>query len=254
MCWNGEASTTLAAMGLGTTAYAAWKKEPPALWMALGYFSLMEALQAFTYTAIDQCSLPSNQIATLLGYLHITFQPFFINAAAMYFIPAEARRKIQPFVYALCFASAIFMLLQLYPFAWAGPCDPRAPLCSARLCSVSGNWHIAWEIPVNGLGNRFVNNVTHGFPTWAFTGFMLPLLYGSWRFTAFHWIAGPWLAAQTTTNLNEWPAVWCLLSIGLLMLAVKTPLRRVLHVRKWWLWPQGWTDEAGAGGRSLAQN
>jgi hypothetical protein len=49
MCWSGEASAVLAVVGIGTTAYAAYKKEPAPLWMALGYFSSMELLQAFTY-------------------------------------------------------------------------------------------------------------------------------------------------------------------------------------------------------------
>ncbi len=48
MCWSGEASTVLAAVGLGTTVYAASKGEDKRLWMPLGYFSLMEALQAYT--------------------------------------------------------------------------------------------------------------------------------------------------------------------------------------------------------------
>ena len=94
MCWSGEASAVLATAGLGTTAYAAYRKEPAAIWMPLGYFSLMELLQAFTYSVIDQCSLPSNKIATLLGYLHITFQPFFMNAVSMHFIPDQARARI----------------------------------------------------------------------------------------------------------------------------------------------------------------
>jgi hypothetical protein len=51
---------------------------------------------------------------------------------------------------------------------------------------------------------------------------------------------GPWLAALTTDNINESPAVWCLLSIGLLATAVKTPIRGLLHVRKWWPWPPSW--------------
>ena len=41
MCWNMEASTTLAAVGLGTTAYAARKGEDIRVWATLGYFSLM---------------------------------------------------------------------------------------------------------------------------------------------------------------------------------------------------------------------
>jgi len=117
------------------------------LWITLGYFSSMELLQAFTYTVIDDCSSPSNQIATLLGYLHIAFQPFFINAISMYFIPDEIRQKISIPVYAFCFAVAIYMILASYPFSWSGSCV--GSLCSERLCSVSGSWHIAWELPLN---------------------------------------------------------------------------------------------------------
>src|SRR5882757_4267919 len=103
MCWSGEASAVLAGIGLASTGYAAYKKEPFSLWISLGYFSLMEALQAYTYTVINQCSLPGNQIATLLGYLHIAFQPFFINAVSLHFIPDQARARIAPVVYSLCF-------------------------------------------------------------------------------------------------------------------------------------------------------
>jgi hypothetical protein len=71
MCWSGEASAVLATVGLATTAYVAYKGEDKSLWIPLAFFSLMELLQAFTYSVIDQCSLPSNQVMTLLGYLHI---------------------------------------------------------------------------------------------------------------------------------------------------------------------------------------
>src|ERR1700760_2131332 len=98
MCWNGQASAVLATIGIASTGYAVYKKEPMPLWISLGYFSLMELLQAFTYTVINQCDNPSNQVATLLGYLHITFQPFFINAVSMYFINQKVAKKIAPFI------------------------------------------------------------------------------------------------------------------------------------------------------------
>ncbi len=236
MCWSGEASAVLAIVGLGTTAYAAYKKEPAPLWIALGYFSLMELLQAYTYTVIDQCSLPANQIATLFGFLHIAFQPFFINALSLHFIPKEKAAKIAPYAYAICFFSVIFMLIQLYPFEWAGQCLEQRPLCGDRLCSISGDWHIAWELPTNGIGNNLWVNFTFGYPTYCFAAFFLPILYGSWRVTFYHWLVGPTLALQLTTNPDEWVAVWCLLSIGILLLVVKTPLRQILYVRSWILW------------------
>ena len=233
MCWSGEASAILATIGIATTIHAAYKKEPIALWITLGYFSSMELLQAFTYLVIDQCTLPANQIATLLGYLHISFQPFFINAICMHFMPDATRIKIQPFVYTVCFFSTIVMIIQLYPFDWVEACGVAGPLCSEHLCSVSGNWHIAWDVPINGMGNEFLwIPFVGGFPTYAMTAFILPLLYGAWRGTLYHIICGPFLAFLLTNNVNERPAVWCLLSIGILLLVVKTPIKKYMYRNK----------------------
>ena len=242
MCWSGEASLTLASIGLAATGYAAWRGESPRLYGALGYFSLMELLQGYSYSVIDQCGLPANQVATLLGYLHIAFQPFFINMISMYFIPDRIRLRIEYPVYALCFMSAIFMLFQLYPFAWAGSCYPGSILCSDVLCTVRGSWHIAWEIPLNGLTAPIREEPTLRvmltvFPSYVIAGFYLPLLYGSWRFTLYHLFSGPLLAHMVSGSPNEMPAVWCLLSIAILLLVVKTPLRNVMFVKNWLLWP-----------------
>ncbi|MEJ0063538.1 MAG: DUF5765 domain-containing protein [Alphaproteobacteria bacterium] len=242
MCWSGEASAALAVVGLSSTAYAVYKKEPEVLWVSLGYFSLMEALQAYTYTVINQCSLPSNQISTLLGYLHIAFQPFFINAASMYFINDKVAKKIQLPVYFICFATSIYTLIQLYPFDWAGQCDPRRVMCGKSLCSISGTWHIGWSVPLNGIGNSLMETgipmIRSGFSGYMIAGFLLPLLYGSWRFTVYHLMFGPTLAGLLSSDHNEQPAVWCLLSIALLLVVVKTPIRKLLFVRDWWLWPK----------------
>lgn len=233
MCWSGEASAVLASVGLATTAYAAYKKEPTELWVCLGYFSLMELLQAYTYTVINDCAHPGNQIATLFGYLHIAFQPFFINAMSMHFVPKNVARKAAPWAYAFCFFSVIFMILQVYPFDWAGVCDPSRPLCGSRLCSVSGNWHIAWEVPTNGLCNWSTHSIFSGFPTYVIAAFFIPMLYGAWRITLYHLLLGPGLSHVLTNNYNEIPAVWCLLSIGILLLVVKTPIRKFMYVRNY---------------------
>jgi hypothetical protein len=241
MCWSGEASVALATGGFIFAGLAAYKKESYMLWLPLVYFSTMELLQGFTYSVIDQCALPSNQIATLSGYLHISFQPFFINMLAMYFIPAIVRQKIQGWVYGVCFASALFMLLQLYPFEWAGHCINGYFFCSDRLCSSSGNWHIAWEVPVNGITNSiaahpFWGHIFTGYPTYMIAVFFMPLLYGSWRLTVYHFLIGPSLSMALTTNMNEVAAIWCLLSIGILAVVIKTPIRKFMYVRHWLLW------------------
>jgi hypothetical protein len=247
MCWSGEASTVLATVGIGGAAYSALKRnpEPMALWVCLLYFASMESLQAVSYSVLGQCESPVNQLMTLFGYLHIAFQPFFINAVALYFMPKDAARKVAPWVFAACFASAIFMIVQLYPFAWAGHCQIGRPLCGDVLCTVRGEWHIAWHLPVNGILNSMSYNpwLGRGFISYPLTAFFMPALIGSWRFTLFSWVAGPWLASQTTNDITEWPAVWCLFSIGLVLAIIKTPLRTHLHVSDpWWRMLAKWWE------------
>jgi hypothetical protein len=122
------------------------------------------------------------------------------------------------------------MLVQLYPFAWAGSCAPGSNLCAERLCTVSGDWHLAWDVPYNGLfngvdawfGTRF------GFPVYMLAVFVLPVIYGAWRFALFHLLAGPVLAGQLTSNPNEVPAIWCLSAIAITAAAFWPPLRRLI--------------------------
>lgn len=239
MCWSGEASAMLATTGFVSTAYFYRKGESKTLCAALAYFSLMELLQAYTYSVIDECLNPRNQIATFLGYMHIAFQPFFINAVALHFIPQNVRRRIAPAVYMFCFAAATIFMMRIYPFKWASYCFDRfyqflpgmnikysMPFCGREICSTSGQWHIAWAIPANGsilMANSYI-----------YAAFILPLLYGSWKLVAYHVFTGPLLAFMTTNNMNEWAAVWCLYSIGLLLLLIKTPIRKYLHVSSWY--------------------
>jgi hypothetical protein len=234
MCWSGEASLVLATFGIASTSYFAYKGEDKRLWLPLGYFTLMEFLQAYTYTVIDDCENPGNQFATLLGYLHIVFQPFFINLFSLHFVPEEVRKRVEFWVFGTCLVGAFFMIVSIYPFEWAQTCEPGvAPFCGKSLCSIHGSWHISWQMP------RTIVMWLFGTKAYTITAFVLPLLYGSWRFTLYHFITGPLLAFMTTGDLNEWAAVWCLFSIGLLVAVVKTPIRRWLYVKDsicWRLW------------------
>ena len=193
MCWSGEASAVLAVSGFAGTVYFYRKGESKVLCAALGYFSLMELLQAYTYTVVDQCYNPANQIATLLGYLHIAFQPVFINAVSLYFAPKELREKFSKPVYKLCLFAAFVFLMRLYPFEYMYYCYELVytfffapdfkfamPFCGEQICSNSGDWHISWQIPANGSALMACSYIM--------AAFLLPLLYGSWKMTIYHFI------------------------------------------------------------------
>jgi len=249
MCWSGEASGVLAVAGLGTAVYIYQKGESKELWIPLVYFALMELLQAFTYVYIDECDLPQNQILTLFGYLHIAFQPFFVNMVAMYFIPEKVKLKIRTTVYTLSAIAAVAMMVKMYPFAWAGVCKVGVEgFCGTQTCSVSGAWHIAWQLPLNGLMSGDVSWLPgyewglHVF-AYALAAFYLPVLYGSWRFVGFHYLIGPLISDILTDDPNEYAAVWCLFSIALCVSVIKTPIRKYLHVKQWFFYKKALSVE-----------
>jgi len=229
-------------VGAVATGVAAWRGQSPAIWITIGYFTVMEALQAFGYAVVDQCGTPSNKAITLLSYLHIVFQPFFINAFAMELVPGPVKVRLRRSVYLCCAASSAVMLAQLIPFEWAGICRPGDALCGSTLCLVSGEWHIAWNIPYNGLLHPLEDalGIHAGFPTYMLAAFILPLVYGAWRFVIFHAIMGPILASALTANPNEAPAIWCLFSIGILLIGLSPLIRRRFETTTWWAWPKSW--------------
>lgn len=228
MCWTMGVSAAMVALGGTATVVSARRKDPLAIPVTLGYFTLMEALQVAGYAVIDQCSSPVNQTVTLLSVLHIVFQPLFINAFAMTLVSRPVGRGMRSLVFSLCAASSVLMILQLYPFDWAGSCAPGSNLCAAQLCTVSGDWHQAWDVPFNGLMVPLEQSLglKWGFPSYIVVTFALPLLYGAWRLVLFHALAGPIAAGLLTTNPNEIPAIWCLFSIAIVLIGLSPFIRR----------------------------
>lgn len=234
MCWGPGVSATIVGIGMAATVVTVRRKVPLAFSVAIGWFTFMEALQLAGYLVINQCDNPINQMVTLLSILHIVFQPFFINAFSLELVPETIRRRARIPVYTLCGVSSAIMLLQLYPFPWAGTCEPNVNLCGSPLCTVSGNWHLAWNVPYNGLmvGVDQMIGLKWGFPLYMFVSFLVPLMYGAWRFTLFHAIFGPLLAARLTGNVNEVPAIWCLFSLGLVLMALSPVFRQNFEWRE----------------------
>lgn len=230
MCWSFTASAFFALIGFAFAIYLARKKESKFLWIPLGYFALMEALQAVTYLYLGSCDASGNQLLTFLSYMHIVFQPIFINAFVLYFIPTKVRSKIILPVLTLATITTVLLIVKIYPFEWAGSCTQGTALCGKALCSYMGNWHLAWSLPFNDIGGFSI--MTY----YIIASFILPLIYGSWKTSLIGILTGPVLAFILTNNPNEWPAVWCLISIWIILCAIVTPLRDWLRVEKWYFW------------------
>ena len=130
--------------------------------------------------------------------------------------------------------ASLMVLMQLAPFDWAGTCIPGTSLCGSPLCTVSGEWHLAWDIPYNGLFAPVQNalGITFGLPPYFIAVFVLPLCYGAWKFTLFHALVGPIAADMLTGNPNEVPAIWCLFSIGIIVVALSPRMWHLFERRE----------------------
>jgi hypothetical protein len=208
----------MTAAGGAAMVVSAARGDPKAIWLTLGYFTLMEALQAAGYAVVDQCGSTANQGITLLSYLHIAGQPIVINAFAMAIAPRAVPPALRRTVYALATLATAALLFRLVPLEAVGTCQPGDVLCGVRLCLVSGTWHIGWEVPLNDLPRSL--GLTVQFPAYVLAVFVLPLAYGAWRFVLFHALAGPILADILSDNPLETPAIWCLFSIGIILIAL----------------------------------
>ena len=233
MCWGTEVTTGMVLAGTAGAAITWWRGDPPAIPATLLFFALMEGLQFAGYMVIDQCGTPANRTVTLLSVLHIALQPIFINAFTLAIAAPLLAPRAKRIVMGLAALATGLILLQLLPLEMLGTCDPDRPLCGAALCTVSGDWHLAWDVPYNGLFVAFDRTfgTNFGFPSYIFAVFVMPVFYGAWRMALFHALVGPMLAFSLTTNNNEGPAIWCLFSIGILAVALVPGLRRVFLAR-----------------------
>lgn len=222
MCWSGEASFTIATVGAVAAGYAkyrgkSWDRIIPPL-----YFCIMEALQGFGYRYINRCEIEPNQLIALLSYIHICFQPIFTSMLILSFVEKGDKRNLySKILYGSTFLGAFVMLLNMFEIQGLNHCVLGNPLCGNDVCTYSGDWHIAWRIPLNNLDTKY-------FLSYYIPSFIIPSLIGLYAFPVYHVFTGPVLSSFMSNNVNERPAIWCLLSEFILLTLYISPLEKMI--------------------------
>lgn len=194
--------------------YAAKKGYPKAQVFTLAFFTLMELLQAVSFMWIGECGGGENELLTYLSYLHIAFQPPVISAFMLSFTPKKVREKwFKPAMLVSFVATGLILLKLFVPMVWEIPqeymCSPGDAMCGEDVCTYKGEWHQAWRLPILGI--------IPGYLIYFIPVFVLPIFYGAWKTSLYHFTFGPLLAHMLTSDRNEAPAIWCLFSIALLV-------------------------------------
>lgn len=217
------ASIAATTLGGAATVYGIKKNVPKERILALAYFTLMELLQVAQYMWIGQCDIRQNQFLTYLGFIHICFQIPVANMFMLSFASKNARKRWTKPVVLISFLASFFLLAKVVaPWVYDIPkewmCKVGDALCGDNACTYKGNWHLSWRMPLLGYDP--------GNSIYFILVFLLPLVYGSWRISLFHFMVGPLFAKMLSNDHNEVPAIWCLFSIGILCAIFFTPLKR----------------------------
>lgn len=235
MCWSAEASVSIALIGYAVTYseyrkmrkhQQPWSEQYGLRGIATFYLSLMETLQAVNYTVIDTAGF-WNSFYSLLGYVHISFQPLFVSLFCLSFIPKK--RRVYWMKYALFFSmlSAVVFLSRLVispslPGCFSRHCSPVISMDSllslnvfftktvgcakTSFLSYPGDWHIAWQ--------WVLNNCSALEYAYFFTVFVLPCCYGAYLCVLSFALCGPIAAIFLSNNPDEFAAIWCLITMG----------------------------------------
>jgi len=156
MCFTQSMSFSFAVIGM-ILSYLMYTNKYYYVSVGILFFSLMELLQGLQYFYIDKCDNYMNKLLTYIGYLHICLQPLFISIWLFEFIDNKKQNyDYLKFIIGICLAGAILLLSRVFILHENTLCDTQTePLCGEKTCSLSGKYHIIWNIKLRAPGTYY---------------------------------------------------------------------------------------------------
>eukprot|EP00041_Stephanoeca_diplocostata_P028457 m.807710 g.807710 ORF g.807710 m.807710 type:complete len:310 (-) comp23380_c0_seq1:2352-3281(-) len=234
MCFSKEMSMTFSILGLLMSIWV--YKRTSNLQLAIGvfYFFLMEFLQYFQYLFIDDCDNQWNKVLTVLGYLHICYQPYFTHIINSALTKSERVLTMYVPILRLCLIGGTCLFLRWVATYYIEEREHFSDdvkstewLRGETLCTLNGKYHLAWSVPMIDVSYYVPSAAIHSFLMFApfFVVKSNMLVQGF-----FLWMTGPYLAAYITDNLMEQASIWCFFSIaqiGFMLYVIRDVL--ILH-------------------------
>jgi len=254
MCFDQKSSFFFSAVGLYLAYYVHSRTSNTRLAIGIFWFFLMEFLQGFQFFFIDDCSNWWNQALTLLGFIHICYQPYFTHIINSALTKNPKFLHQYDIVLRLCLFGGSLLLLRYVLAEFVPGYAPSQPITSAytewkasqgqavavatnaqkttewlrsdvgQLCTFRGKYHLAWSVPMADVSYWIPSAAIHSFLMFApfFVMKSNMIIQGF-----FLWLAGPYLASWITPNLMEQASIWCFFSItqiGIMLFLIRETL------------------------------
>jgi len=236
MCFNQPMSGALALVGFLVGCWAWQQTRNKSLVAGIWYFVAMETLQFFQFFWLDDCSSPMNQFLTVIGFLHICFQPYFTHTFSGAFVQSPAKLAQYRVIKNLCLVMGCMMFSRWILFSAPDhtlKCANTEWIRGDRACTVRGNYHLAWELPLHAPTYFMPSNNIHFFMMFAP---YIALGFDMWIHGFILFATGPLLSSFITPNLYEQASIWCFFSIGQVCLATFTLYWTLRKTKRGNLW------------------
>jgi len=222
MCFSLEMSAAFSAVGLFASYWIYSRTCNTELASGVFFFFAMEFLQFVQYFFIAPnidsplCDSIINKTLTILGFLHICFQPYFCHVINSSLTKNQKYLDKYSVIKRLCVIGggmlfARFLISGLWQQTLQGPSTEW--LRGDKVCTYRGNYHLAWSVPMADPTYVIPGAAIHSFLMFA-PFFALYEKKGMIIQGIFLFAFGPYLASVITPNLMEQASIWCFFSIA----------------------------------------
>lgn len=224
MCFGKTWSAISLTIMLISTAVCIYYKGSYLILAMLIFLASKELIQLLLYsTGLAKCKTKWNKWLTSLSWVHICFQPFFVNLFFSAFSPNAVLYKI-PII--LSFIYALFNLPVLREIGGKSKhrCQPdyNSNMCRAQTCSINGKYHLGYGFDLKSADNG--GFTPSGF-TYNLLSFAPAYIIGDWFLATLHLIVAA-LSYKFINNVGEASAVWCLNSFWIGLIGMYTVVHK----------------------------
>lgn len=181
------------------------------------FLAVKEFIQYMLYKYLNKCD-NINKWLTVAAWIHISWQPFFINLFASVFAPRK--QKEYNIVLMLCIVFAIFNMIRIRELSLLNNnehvCDNKGDddkICQPKTCSIPGEYHLAYGFK---LTSADTNSFTPSLFMHLFLMFIPAILLGPRSIAIVNAIVAI-LPMLFIVKAGEVAAVWCVNAMALMI-------------------------------------
>jgi hypothetical protein len=218
MCFGRPWSATSFSILFVSGIFCIYKRVPLPIVAAIYFLAMKELLQFLLYSYAGSCS-PMNKFLTTLSWIHISFQPFFMNWFISAFSHTPDMYRV-PLVMCLIYAIAnMFRIKELngpVKYTCKPDDDKSVNLCRKQTCSILGDYHVAYGFQ---LSSSDAYAYSPSFFTYTLLMFAPAFIIGDWQIASIH-AAVALITVYLFKDIGEGAAVWCVNSFWIAFFAL----------------------------------